>query len=195
VQRAVVKKAVLVSLSLLLLLTLGVGAFREYVACRRDPERWGAHSMTYGRWCIQNYRDISLALDCYCSETGSRRCPETWEALLAYYGINKEPEERTILYCPLARKNGKIGRFVWTGAGKEWNPAPTRRWDAAYKGQEPIIFDYPDNHPEGGYALFVDGDIAKFDAASWKTFLDEHLPKDFRPENNDLKWWQWEPRK
>ena len=164
---------------------------RIYVLYRRDPQRWGEKSMTYGRWCIQNYRAMSMALDMYCTETGGRACPESLEAYLLQG--NSGESMRELFICPLARHHGKVGRFVYAGAGKEWHPKFSRNWYARYEGQEPIIFDYPDNHPEGGYALMSDGDIVQFDAAGWRKFLDKHLPPDYPLKENDLRWWQWRP--
>ena len=163
----------------LLLVAMLVGG-HVFVLHKRDSMRWGcsAQHITYGQWCAQDYRSIAAWLELYCEEHGT--CPEDLS------GLGREP------HCSLGRREGKVGRLVYLGKGKVFT-GPLK-WRGQYSGQSPVLFDYPDNHPEGGYALMADGTIVRFKVdEDWRSFLQEWLPEDYPLEDNDLAPWQWKP--
>jgi hypothetical protein len=99
-----------------------------------------------------------------------------------------------------------VGHFVYVGNGVPWLPYPSSGPIETFRGNStspgcptvrncvPILFDYPDNHPRGGYALYTVGMIVRCATSDeWEQFLQKHLPSDYVLEANALKWWQWAP--
>lgn len=203
-QRCVMMKMTRITgVGILLLATAAcLAGYVLYVGKRRDPE--SHRSMTYHRYCQNNYHNFIPGLQVY-AELHTNMCPPSLEAFRTeVLGVASDSRA---MYCPLARARGKVGRFVYVGNGVKWigghgiqatdyAPETIDRYYPTFTNLVPILFDYPDNHPEGGYVLYNSGLTVMFRRKTdWVAFLDGHLSGELVLQENDLRWWQWAPGK
>ena len=86
-------------------------------------------------------------------------------------------------FCAYARRDGRIGRYVYFSPSGRLADLPESTALAA---------DYPGNHSEGGSVLYTDGSVVWMND-SFPKFVASLMPSGVTLATNSLKWYEWQP--
>jgi hypothetical protein len=165
-------------ISFVLLSAICLGIFLIYVSYKRSSY---ADFKRQADPCKLTMRNIIVCWSAYAEELN------TWPSdlnALKQYGLEKQLSMYPAWFCPYARRDGKVGDYIYI--------APKEKSLTDLSGKEPILFDYPGNHKNGGGDVgFSDGHVVFVDQDSFNKLLNSNLPPGYVLKNNNLKWYEW----
>jgi len=160
------KRAIALSLSAPLILFLFLG----YVQCRR---RTCADFQSRRNPCKNNLRHVAAVIEIYALENGGWCPPDLSPIYLPHLGRDWRQ-----FFCPYARRDGKVGRYVYLGAGERYD---------SQDGTVPLMADYPDNHGSGGSVIYNDGHVE----VNCDEVIRKHLLPGQELLENRLRWYEY----